>query len=315
MSHTIGVIGTFIRDTIVTLDGRRVESIGGLYHTLAYLASLVPQETVVKPLCHIGADFYERVAGTLAQFGTHVRFDLMQIAARPNTAVTLIYRSAESRDEITTEPMPAIAANEIEAVADVDAILVNLISGPDVELEALQRLKARAKTPLLYLDLHSLTLGIDAQGKRYYRAVPEWQSWMRAVDILQVNELEAATLADFRGVPSDGDLIKFGEKIVAEYVRACHITLGSRGSLLFHRTSNAVQHEHFMPKKDLHTVDIIGCGDAFGAAFMGHFLNSADYPAATRFANDVAGLNCTFMGSLTPEKFQTHVKPYLGVLH
>ena len=49
-------------------------------------------------------------------------------------------------------------------------------------------------------------------------------------------------------------------------------------------------------------VDIIGCGDAFGAGFLTHFLEHGDHVAAARFANVVAALNTTFIGSLTPEK-------------
>jgi sugar/nucleoside kinase (ribokinase family) len=72
-----------------------------------------------------------------------------------------------------------------------------------------------------------------------------------------------------------------------------------------------VFYEHCQPLAIAQVVDIIGCGDAFGAAFVAHFLRTKNFSAATRFANKVAGLNCTFMGSLTPEIYRQFVKPHL----
>jgi len=312
MSLHIGVIGTFIRDTIITLDNREVVSIGGLYHTLAYLASLVTGETTVWPLCNVGADFYEAVTTALSSFGTHLRFDLMRQVPVPNTQVTLVYRSAETRDEFTTAPMAAIGADEVPALAHVDAVLINMITGEDVELAALQTLRAQPQPPTIYLDLHSLALGIDANGKRYYRRSPDWQQWVTSVDILQLNEREAATLAGLEEDPADSDLVAFGERLVASGLLACHLTLASRGSLLCYRDGDRIRHEFFKPLTTFYPVDIIGCGDAFGAAFLTSWLKGVDLRMATQFANNVAALNTSFMGSLTPDSYERHVKPYLS---
>lgn len=311
MPQEIGVVGTFIRDTIITLDNRKVESIGGLYHTLAYLASLAAAETVLRPVCHLGKDFYATVAQALAGFGADIRFEAVHASAQNNTAVTLIYRSTETRDEITTPPMPPVTAGQMQALKGADAVLVNLITGQDLELAALQQYKQQSPATLVYLDFHSLALGIDARGRRFYRQPASWQNWLRAVDILQLNEKEAETLAGWRAAPRASDFVAFGEHLTEAHVKALHLTLGSRGSLLFYRDGGRVAHEFLHPASGLQTLDVIGCGDAFGAAFMIRFLAAGDYVEAARFANRVAGLNCTFMGSLTPEKFQKHVAPYL----
>lgn len=311
MSKQIGVLGTFIRDTIITLDRREVRSLGGLYHVCAYLASLAETDFVIKPFCHIGEDFRAAVEAALARFGPHVQFDLMRSVPALNTKVTLIYQAAETRDEITSPPMPPIRREEMAAAEGLDAVLVNLISGDDLELPAMQQLKAHLPSALVALDVHSLALGIDAQGRRYYRHVPDWQAWVNTCDILQVNEREAATLCGRETGASDADLLAFGRRLVAQGPRVCHITLGSRGSLVCYHRSGKVYHEHVSPMRPVQAADIIGCGDAFGAAFLVHFLRHEDVPAATRFANRVAGLNTTFIGSLTPELFESHVKPYL----
>jgi sugar/nucleoside kinase (ribokinase family) len=311
MQKRIGVIGTFIRDTIVTLDGRKVESIGGLYHTMAYLACLAEADAIVQPLCHVGDDFYETVRDALKRLSANILFDSMRRVSQPNTQVTLTYRSREMRDEVTSATMPPITAAEIATAAECDAVLINLISGDDVTLEALTGLRKSRPSPLIYLDLHSLALGIDATGKRYYRAIPDWREWLAACHILQVNEWEAATLAGCQEQFTREELLSFGKELAAELVTACHITLGSNGSLLFYRHEGDVRYEHCQPCEVPQVADVIGCGDAFGAAFLAHFLRKQDFSAATHFANKVAGLNCTFMGSLTPEIFQKVVKPQL----
>lgn len=321
MQKRIGVIGTFIRDTIITLDGRTVESLGGLYHTLAYLAYLTDATTVIQPLCHIGEDLYPLVHEAFARFGSKIHFNSMNRVTRPNTQVKLIYRTPETRDEVTTPPMLPVTAAEVAELAGCDAVLVNLITGEDIHLEALPALRKLPNRPLRYLDLHSLALGIDANGRRCYREIAHGQEWLAACDILQMNEREAATLAGWPApvgaTPATElsftpkDLLDFGRQLVSERLLACHITLGSAGSLLIYRNNGSVRYEHCPPRPISPAVDIIGCGDAFGAAFIAHFIKSNDFVAAAHFANKIAGLNCSFMGSLTPHAYQRFVEPYL----
>ncbi len=313
MPRRIGVIGTFIRDTIITLDGRTVESIGGLYHSTAYLSHLADADTEIQPLCHVGNDFYETIQKTLTQFNKKIIFNSLHRVQQTNTQVKLTYLTPETREEITSATMPPIIAAETAALAGCDAVLVNLICGDDITLAALKTLRKPTPSPLIYLDLHSLALGIDETGRRFYRDIPDWPEWVDGCDILQLNEREAATLAGSSGnehVTYD-ELVNLGRELIARRLRGCHITLGSAGSLLFCRMDENVHHEHVPPANIPAVIDIIGCGDAFGAAFLTQFLRTNNFSAATHFANRIAGLNGTFMGSLTPEIFERLIKPQL----
>jgi len=311
MQKRIGIIGTFIRDTIITLDGHSVESLGGLYHAVSYLAHLADADTRIHPLCHVGEDFYDTVYRVLSGCGEKMVLESLLPHPQANTQVKLMYRSQETRDEITSPTMPPIASEQIQALAGCEAVLVNLISGNDISLDALKSLRKLTPSPLIYLDLHSLALGIDAAGRRYYREVPDWREWVAVCDILQLNEREAATLAGWNESGAPTDLLAFGKKLLDEKLMACHITLGSAGSLLFYQSAGKRHGVHFQSNKISHVIDTIGCGDAFGAAFLINFLKTKNFLMATQFANKIAGLNCTFMGSLTPEMFQTSVKPHL----
>jgi sugar/nucleoside kinase (ribokinase family) len=310
MQKRIGVVGTFIRDTIVTLDGRTVESIGGLYHTMAYLAHLVDADTALQPLCHVGNDFYETILKTLTQFDKKNLFNSLHRVQQKNTQVKLTYLTPETREEITSATMPPITVAETAALAGCDAILVNLISGDDITLAALKTLRKLRPSPLIYLDLHSLALGIDGAGKRYYRGIPNWPDWVAACDMLQMNEREAASLIGLDKPATYGDLINLGRRLTEKLV-ACHITLGSAGSLLFYRENGKIHHEHIPAVKVSAVIDIIGCGDAFGAAFLVNFMKTKNFSAATHFANKIAGLNCTFLGSLTPEIYRQVIEPQI----
>lgn len=306
----VGIVGTFIRDTIVPLSGEKVESIGGLYHTSAYLAHLLDEGALrVRPLCHVGADFYDTVCEALDRFPG---FELTYVKRLPmaNTRVRLIYRSRDTRDEITSAPMPPVTKDEIPVLNECDAVLINLITGIDIEVSALRSLRQRSQA-LIYLDLHSLALGIDTNGKRYYRAVPAWRQWIEAIDILQVNEREAATLAGLGDHFTVEQLESFARQIVEEGLSICNITLAAQGSLLVYREGSAARVVYCPALEVSPTVDIIGCGDAFGAAFVAKYLAEGDAARAAYFANRVAGLNCTFMGSLTAERFRHHIEPHL----
>ena len=283
--HNITVIGTFVHDTIITLDHQKIESIGGAYHTTAYLASLVAENTRINPVCYINKYYSKRIINDLSWFGKHISFDSLHLIDQPNTCVTLTYSSIEERNEVTTAPMPAVQMADLAKLNDTTLLLVNLITGNEINPECLKQLKDEKGVPLIYLDLHSLAQGIDEQGRRYYRPIPNWQKWIGAVDILQLNEHEAATVAAMEKKPTLKDFISLGKQLVNEYVKACHITLGSQGSLLFYRDGGTIYDKHIKTPHRFQIVDTIGSGDAFGAAFIAHFIGSHDYLSATCFAN------------------------------
>ena len=164
----IGVVGTFNRDRIFPWKGAESESVGGIFFTLSYLASLFDAETELCPVCYVGDDFAGELA---AQLGAYSNVDLTGLhrTTQSHVQVRLIYNSPQDRDEITTPLMPPLEWPQIEPLVDADVVVVNLISGCDVELAALQRLKQESSA-LIYMDFHYLATGIDESGKRFWQA-------------------------------------------------------------------------------------------------------------------------------------------------
>lgn len=291
----IGVIGTFIRDKILPWKGEPVDSIGGIFFTVTFLANLLDSSAEVYPVCFVGEDFYDKIVDELSVY-ENVRLEGIKKLSRENTQVTLVYTGPQEREEITTEPMPALGYEELSLLEDADAVEVNLITGVDVDLRALKKFRKNSRG-LIYLDFHSHALGINKEGKRYYQRPSDWADWIHLVDILQFNEMEARTLAGISKDFPQEILIQFGRKVLDGQLSVCHITLAERGSFLFFKNNNQPVVKQIEAVTVSHVVDIIGCGDAFAAGFLVKYLFNNDVVEATRFANKVAGLNCTFMGS------------------
>ncbi len=291
----IGVVGTFIRDRIFPYKGEAVESIGGIFFTVSFLASLADRATEIYPVSFVGEDFYDLLIKWLAEY-KNIRLDGIQKISRTHTQVKLVYTGPQERYEITTEPMPPLNFSELEILTDADAVLVNLVSGVDVDLSALAQFR-RQSPALIYLDFHTRAMGIDEAGRRYYRRPDDWQEWIELTDVLQLNEMEARTLAGSGAGDSPDSLIAFGELCLRMRPKVCHITLGEKGSLLFYLNDGCPRVERIKAYPVTDVVDIIGCGDAFAAGYLVKYFAVRDVLQATKFASKVAAINCTFIGS------------------
>jgi len=289
----IAVIGTVIKDTIYPYGGGEVHSLGGIFYTLSVLANLVDEGWQIYPVCRLGSDIYEDVLSRLRGF-LCIRNEGIRKESALNTRVTLLYETRERRQERLTHRLPPLTLEEMKPVLDCDVLLVNFITGFEMRLDTFRRVAEEAQG-LLYVDFHSLTLDIDEEGKRSYRKPAHWRDWIQGVEVLQMNEMEAATLAGTAPEQAES-LREFGRSLVTSSVKIFNLTLGSRGSWLFYTKDGQAVVEAIEPLR-VEVADVTGCGDAFAAGFIVSYLQSGDPRRAARDANTVAGLNCTFKGT------------------
>ncbi len=290
----IGIIGTFIRDHIKLSTGKEIDSFGGIFYTVSILGNLISPGDEIYLVCYLGADIYDAIVARLAEL-PGVRCDGIQKIDQPNTAVTLIYQTIERRQEYLSHRLPPLELDHIRSVGAMDAWLVNFITGFEMSLTTFQRFRDQV-SGLVLMDYHSLSLDIQPDGLRVPRYRADWPEWVRGVDILQMNETEAATILERHG-PSERQLRRLGSQLLELGIKICHITRGSAGSLLFLR-KDGQQRSFRIPAMALSTVvDVTGCGDAFAAGFLVHYLHHGDALEATRYAHRVAGINCTFSGT------------------
>lgn len=291
----IGVVGTFIRDLIQPLEGPETRSIGGIFYTVAMLANLLSETDEIYPISYLGVDFYEQVMSRLQTY-KNIKLDGIKRLNQKNTQHTLIYKSKQCRDEIARYPMPPLTFEDIECMLDAEVILVNFITGHDLSLDALKRLRS-ASDALFYVDYHSLTLGTTKTGLRYYRRPAHWKDWIYPATILQMNEQEAATLSGQKDTRSWQAFVPFGQELLASGPEIFNLTLGSNGSIVFCKRPDQFMVEKINPYPVDQVLDVTGCGDAFATGFIVNYLKTKDPGIAAQYANFIAGLNCTLVGT------------------
>lgn len=283
---SIAVLGTFTRDTTVYLDGSRSENLGGLLYTVLTLGSLLDGRLRILPVANIGHDAAAQIRTALDLPG--VDLAAVRTVPVPNNHVYLRYTSPEERDEVLVGLVPPVGYEHCRVAADVDWFVVNMTSGRDIELDTLRRFRATF-TGTIQFDIHSLTLGFDAAGKRVMELPRDWEQWVACVDWVQMNEAEAKLLG--AGAAPEA----LARRILGLGPRGVFITLGSRGCVAAVRGDAGAVHVHGMPAaQQPQPAFPTGCGDVFGASFACAMLFGAAPLDACAFANAVAGRKASF---------------------
>ncbi|CAN5748630.1 hypothetical protein BH23GEM9_BH23GEM9_11570 [soil metagenome] len=311
----LGVLGTMVWDRIHARDGRAepVEEWGGIAYALAATVAAAPAGTTVVPIVRVGADLSERAFRFLRTLpGVDLETGI-RVVDEPNNRVELRYHDRERRCEQLTGGVTAWTWNELQpVVAGLDAIYINFISGFELELPAVQALRAHFPGPI-YADLHSLMLGVGPTGVRMPRPLDSWREWLRCFDAVQMNEDELGTLAH-----AWGDPWLFAAQAVGEEPRLLLVTLGERGAayvaapdldhdprgwqrapVLTPGTAlpGAVRTQHVPPELRPRDGDPTGCGDVWGASFFCNLLARRGLDDAMRRANAAAARNVEHRGA------------------
>ncbi|HEX5634719.1 MAG TPA: hypothetical protein VFX50_15860, partial [Gemmatimonadales bacterium] len=193
----LGVIGSFVWDVIHGRDPRSapVEEWGGITYALSAFDAALPADWSLVPLARVGEDLHAQAREFLRGL-RRVAPDAEPIAVpQPNNRVELRYTSAERRSEVLrggVPPWPWLGLRPL--LRDLDALYVNMISGFELDLATAQLIRQHFAGPI-YCDLHSLTLAVEADGRRTPQALPNAAQWMGCFDLVQVNEDEMALLS------------------------------------------------------------------------------------------------------------------------
>jgi len=290
----IGVIGTIVKDHIYLANKKEIRSFGGIYYTLSILGNLLKENDEIYPVCYLGTDISDEILKRLSHYKS-INYSGIKKIPQNNTAVKLVYKDIANRDEYLTNLMPPIELDHIQKVGEMDFWLVNFITGFEMSLETFQQFCLQ-QSGLIYMDFHSLSLDISRRGRRILRKLPDWEQWIAGVDVLQMNDVEARSL-NGRFDLSQNELIQFGKEVVEKNIKTFHITCGPEGSLLFYRDGQNISFKEIPAHQVEKVIDVTGCGDAFAAGFIVDYNDSKDIVSATRYANTIAGVNCTIRGT------------------
>ena len=307
---TLGVVGTMVWDRIFDRDGHGtpVEEWGGIAYALSALGAALPESWGILPIVKVGRDLTEDAFRFLREI-PGVDVSAVQVVPEPNNRVELRYANTERRTERLSGGVPAWTWPELAPPLDLcDALYVNFISGMEMELPTARALRAGYAGPT-YADLHSLFLGITADGLRVPRSLAGWGDWLRCFDGVQMNEDEFELL----GLAS-GDAWQVTAEALGPDLKLLTVTLGPRGAayvaasdlasdpFLWRRTSElpragTVRSGRVGPQGPPRAGDPTGCGDVWGATFFARLLAGDGPEGAMAEANRLASRNVEHRGA------------------
>jgi hypothetical protein len=321
----VGIVGSLVWDQIHGRDPTAppVEEWGGIAYALGGLdASLSPDWEIV-PLIKVGRDLSaeaERLLRGLVRLAPGAR--CVEVTT-PNNRVVLHYESTERRCERMSGGVPGWTWAELgPMVKDLDAVYVNFISGFELCLGTAQALRQGFRGPI-YADLHSLFLGMQQDGIRVLRPLPDAPSWFGCFDFVQLNEDEMHQLT--------ADPLTLAAEALGVGVSLLTVTLGPRGAAYVaapgfdgladgrtdgeadgragggtgrltgrpadHLTALPTVRTALIPAPQVDALDPTGCGDVFGAAVFARLLAGDSVEPALRHAANLAARNAAFRGA------------------
>ena len=309
MKRRLGVIGTFVWDIIHGRDPRNapVEEWGGITYALGALDAALPEDWEIVPVMKVGSDLAQRGRDFLRTLRRVAPDAALLEVPFQNNRVELRYYSDERRSEVLTGGVPPWNWLALQPLLrGLDALLVNLISGFELDLQVAQLLRQNFRGPI-YCDLHSLALALRPDGLREPRQVPDVAEWCRCFDIVQVNEDELAMMG--------GDPMALAATALGAGVKCLCVTLGARGVVYFAAPG-------FEKITDLHArnvlglgvgpirtaripaeaargdvIDPTGCGDVWGATYFSRLLAGDMFSDAMRAAQRAAARNVEHRGA------------------
>ncbi len=269
------VIGHSVLDIIHSREGLIIKP-GGIYYTclgLSFLSKVNDSFSLITSLDEENLPYFQDVYSKFDM--THIRMDLKI------PRVNLYPERPGERGERYENMNAKLTIERNIDLNEYDGILINLITGFDINIEDLKFLRSRF-TGKIYLDIHTLARGIDKKGGRYFRLIKDSDRWIENADFIQVNENELFTLSDKSSINEIIDeVLNFPNKTLI-------ITKAEKGAELHSNITGEVIRElrngiEVIPKNK------VGCGDLFGAVFFYSYLREEKFSYSLEKANLVAG--------------------------
>jgi sugar/nucleoside kinase (ribokinase family) len=290
----IGIIGSINRDTVIDLDENVTCDLGGVLYTALGLASLGKDGVETWLIGRLGEDIVSAVRALLSDW-PGVRLEGMPVVSVENYHSRIQYFPDGSKTELLTGRMRPLGWEDLEPfLGKWDGLLINFITGFEIAYPTLARVKENFRHPLL-MDVHSLTLGRRESGERFWKKPEDWREWLRLVDVVQMNEAEAALLGDFR-VGDSRALETFALSLLDLGPRSVALTMGREGVLAASRSEEETKVWRQAAELPERAVDPTGCGDVFLAALGWGEVNGWGFAQTVEIASQVAGLKSRFRG-------------------
>lgn len=311
-----GVIGEPCIDYIYR-GGKTAKSLGGILYSVVSLAVIASKDEVY-PIMNLGSDQFDYIISFLSKFN-NIKTDFVYKTEHKTREVKLFYKGLSiefdspetgipgtyDREESSTEPALPLEYSQIEpALQSLDGILINMVSGVDITLDTLQKIRSNFRG-YIHADLHNIVMQTDSEGNRTQSVVNDWEKWCTQSNTIQMNESEMNAMPGKKMSEYE-----FAERVLSlgtpNCCKALVITRGKRGVSLFRKVETKSAGEVYaeidktdLPAIESHNfVDSTGCGDVFAASFFYKNVSSGfhDFSTGLKFANRISSLKSTLRG-------------------
>ena len=205
----ITVIGTINKDLILPFQGTPIESFGGIFYNIAILSHLMDNSDEIIPVSFVGEDIQTPIMAVLEKM-TNVSTEGLIPIDRTNHKVILEYVSPDKRKEKALFNFPSLTWKHVKPFLDSDIIIVNMITGWDIERKVFEKISKQARNKL-FLDIHFLVMDTDKLGRRSPKKTDKIEKWLKGAKFIQMNDTEYEIIA------GEEDKIDFFKKWLSTY--------------------------------------------------------------------------------------------------
>ncbi len=283
----ISVLGSINEDFIIH-DGIETHSYGGILYNLTALSILLPHSPI-RPVAFLGTNVWPRVRNITQSLG-NIQWDGIQKLKGPSNQVHLFYPPKGEKQETLEHPVPGFAWNNLEPSLEADVLLLNFISGWEISCRQFRKLRENF-AGMIYVDIHSLLLGIRKNDERFARVPKDWDTFLDA-DFVQMNQKEWELVAAVPFIRKN--LLRFCRRWKDKRWKGVIVTLAERGAVLAYRdgTNKTVSY----PAPKVKWPEQTGAGDFFAAGFISAILKGKSIQTALKSGVRTASWKCRYAG-------------------
>lgn len=269
------VVGHSVEDNIHR-NGRDIHAPGGIIYTVLGMKNFMDYNDQLFLMTAID-DNTEHLFSFVYDDLNHKYFSVVKNIPAVHLYIVENSERWESYDYIPE----SMDVSVIEDINSFDGVLVNMITGFDISLDSLKKMR-EGYNGLIYMDIHTLSRGVGKNKRRAFRLIPDVEEWVASVDIIQANENEIRTLSSKNNeLEIINDILHLGLQVLI-------VTRGKDGNSVYWLEDGEVREfsQKAVPGGNINTV---GCGDVFGAVFFYSYIKDRNLEQAARTANAAAG--------------------------
>lgn len=267
------LIGHSVVD-MISKDGVKIIQPGGIFYTASAIKELSTENDDIFLCTQIDDEYYNLYEQVYNNYDLSLTEKVNSI---PMVELTVAghFERKEHYKNLSNK-----LRVEYSNLNDFDGILINMITGFDIDLTQLKEIRKSTKA-LIYFDVHTLSRGLNENMHRDFRLIPDFNKWAENIDIIQCNEHEIFTLSDQK---NENEIIR---EMFDCGIKIMLVTKGDSGVRVYYQNKSEVG-SYFRAAKQVSHNNKVGCGDVFGAVFFYGYISSGDIFKAAELASSSA---------------------------